>query len=193
MCSVGWEGGLSPLYYKTCCSVPISSTPSFSQIYLHIIFPLFLKTNATAPSRASQLLIYYSKPYLRLNVWGSRKLLYPSHRKYFSFRSPPPTLWKFHSNGPTLPRIISPIIISVSVPPGGTSLAVIFDKANDCICQEASYSGVPVAQRQKFSSYHVWLRLATAINHLGQETGLLTTQFCFSKWWMWNCNQWLYL
>ena len=57
MWSVGWEGGLSPLYYKTCCSVPISSTPSFSQIYLHIIFPLFLKTNATAPRRASQLLI----------------------------------------------------------------------------------------------------------------------------------------
>ena len=81
--------------------------------------PLFLKTNATAPSRASQLLIHYSKPYFRLNVWGSRKLLYPSHRKYFSFRSPlSPPLWIFHSTGPTLPRIIFPIIISVLVPPG---------------------------------------------------------------------------
>ena len=162
MCSVGWEGGLSPLYYKTCCSVPISSTPSFSQIYLHIIFPLFLKTNATAPSRASQLLIYYSKPYLRLNVGGSRKLLYPSHRKYFSFRSPlSPPLWICHSTGPTLACIISPIIISVfRYHQKRTSLAVIFDKVNDRIRQEASYSGVPVAQRQKFLSYHVRLPIS---------------------------------
>ena len=117
MWSVGWEGGLSPLYYKTCCSVPISSIPSFSQIYLHIIFPLFLKTNATAPRRASQLLIIQNLT--SGSMWGSRKLLYPSHRKYFSFRSPlSPPLWICHSTGPTLARIISPIIISVLVPPG---------------------------------------------------------------------------
>ena len=120
MWSVGWEGGLSSLYYKTCCSVPVSSIPSFSQVYLHIIFPLFLKTNATAPSRASQLLIYYSNLTSGSICEVPGNCYTPPTESTFLLDSPPPPqpLWEFHSTGPTLSRIISPIIISVSVPPG---------------------------------------------------------------------------
>ena len=163
---------------------PYSSIPSFSQIYLHIIFPLFLKTNATAPSRASQLLIHYSKPYFRLNVWGSRKLLYPSHRKYFSFRSPlSPPLWIFHSTGPTLPRINFP---NYNINFGTTRkehlLLSFLTKLMIAFVRRHPILVFLWHKGRNFWAITCDCRLAAPINHLGQETELLSTQFCFCKW-----------